>query len=823
MAYEIYYTSATEGLKRGAQGFCTVAATEGIPAALLQRLEALSGYRHHVAPGSAGAAQNPVTHAHWTLSLTGKTWHVLSRIKDAGFDYTHRTNSLAHHLALEAAELPPGGPAWLLAQPGVMLENWDGKVGPIARPAALPRDDAAATRCAAWERLTGDAGWGGVLAEALTKSASRPVCLLFAPGQDLLELMDEAIRLLPPALRWQATFNTYFTSMPTSVNCAWRCCLAGTPAAQAAIRYAANGLLLNLAEPQTLGVPPAGTWVTMARTGVATSATARLGGAKIPVAGPPRSKPAATAEVEFEAPPPEPSALDELATFNRTYPTAPQAAPPLRVEKPAPRKTRTEPSAQPPEFDALAQRNRRQMLLLYSAAVLVIGVATWTVFHATRTVDIPTPPPPPPRPVVATTVPVATQPVAPVPPPVVTPPIVEIHPPVPTPPPVVAPVVVVPPPPVVIAPEHPIVLREPLERAASGNGLRDKTQSIALAPAEIMRLRKVHSLLLEFPRTPNSYPYRQGDISGAFLVALKAGTDPAFFVEWKDAGTTGAAVDVLTVQLDRNRGQVDVTWKSSFLLRRPEVSALAFWIVQGSTLVAHEPGKATPHHLVFGPPDMQVIDLLDSTTPLHFACDLPPGCVLAARPGQMPAGWTVKMLDAKEPGAQALVLEKPTHVDSLPARFHLTLRPGATAVECDFAKQAREYTDGMDAFGKDLAKLDEGLKRLTADADTDVAELKKDLDIKVAWQSHTDADLRDHNFNRTGLNNMVDDLKRQIQNRTAKLEADKAPVVAKRTNIEQLYNGYREADAALAELKAFDLAVTLPDGQPITALHWAHK
>ena len=83
-------------------------------------------------------------------------------------------------------------------------------------------------------------------------------------------------------------------------------------------------------------------------------------------------------------------------------------------------------------------------------------------------------------------------------PPVVAPPVVEIHPPVPPVVPVVPPVVVVPPPVVVVvAPERPIVLPEPLPRATIGNGLRDKPQSIAIAPADIPRLRKANALALE--------------------------------------------------------------------------------------------------------------------------------------------------------------------------------------------------------------------------------------------------------------------------------------------------------------------------------------
>ena len=45
MAWELVYTSAPHGLAEGSRGFCTVAATAGMPASLIPRVEALSGYR----------------------------------------------------------------------------------------------------------------------------------------------------------------------------------------------------------------------------------------------------------------------------------------------------------------------------------------------------------------------------------------------------------------------------------------------------------------------------------------------------------------------------------------------------------------------------------------------------------------------------------------------------------------------------------------------------------------------------------------------------------------------------------------------------------
>ncbi len=222
----------------------------------------------------------PVSFGHWILTVTGRTYHVLSRVGDAGMDHTQRTNSFAHHLVLEQAEMEraAAGPAWLLAQAGVMTEAWDGQVGNL--PARfLPGSGGdlgnGAQACRRWQEVTGDAGWGGQLAEIFAKTPAKPVCILFGGevrgglggGEGMLELLGEAIALLPPAARWNVTFNTYFTSMPTSATCAWRCCLAGTPAAELGKRYAAGGLILDLTDRSRLPAIGGGVLVEAARTG----------------------------------------------------------------------------------------------------------------------------------------------------------------------------------------------------------------------------------------------------------------------------------------------------------------------------------------------------------------------------------------------------------------------------------------------------------------------------------------------------------------------------------------------------------------------------
>ena len=96
------------GLKPGSHGFCTVVSTQGIPASLAQRLEALSGYRHVFPPQDPNSRLNPVLFSHLIVSLSGRRCDVLSRVCDAGLDHTQRTNKFAHHVVLDSARVRAG-------------------------------------------------------------------------------------------------------------------------------------------------------------------------------------------------------------------------------------------------------------------------------------------------------------------------------------------------------------------------------------------------------------------------------------------------------------------------------------------------------------------------------------------------------------------------------------------------------------------------------------------------------------------------------------------------------------------------------------------
>lgn len=242
MPFELFFTSAPAGLLPGRSGFCTVAATRGLPAPLLERLEALSIYKHLYAPLDP---RNPVSYSHARLRLGAKVYHVLARIGAAPLDHTGRSNYLAHHVVLTPDELPTAGPAWLLAQPGVLSATWDGQVGQLPPRGRLPQGNIAAARCRAWQEATGDAGWAGVLLESFCKDGQKPAHLLHPAGLDPLALFAEALALLPPSQRWEVTFNTYARGSLQAGSHCWRALPLETPEAEGLERQDA-GLVLNL-------------------------------------------------------------------------------------------------------------------------------------------------------------------------------------------------------------------------------------------------------------------------------------------------------------------------------------------------------------------------------------------------------------------------------------------------------------------------------------------------------------------------------------------------------------------------------------------------
>lgn len=247
MALELYYTSSPRGLRPGTSGLCTVAMTRTMSAALAARLESLCGYR----PPSEGTPieQWPVALSHWIIDVGGVERHILASVRPVRPDHTMRSNTLAHFAVLHPSELDPAGAAWMIAQPETVANSWSGEPRLLDAERAMPKGGPLGVRrCSAWHATAGDAGWAGVLANAAVLDPSRPTTVIYPAGVRVIDLVAEAMSLVPPAHRWRVTFTTYFTQPIAGLRCTWRFCLDGSSAATAARQ--GGGLVIDVCAPQ---------------------------------------------------------------------------------------------------------------------------------------------------------------------------------------------------------------------------------------------------------------------------------------------------------------------------------------------------------------------------------------------------------------------------------------------------------------------------------------------------------------------------------------------------------------------------------------------
>ena len=250
MAQQLVYTSSPKGLQPGAFGFCVVASTRGIPDRVASFLTSTSGYRRVFAPETGKGALNPVAYTHMLVESGAQTLRILSRVADAGLDYTNRTNKIASFLLLDRAEQPTAGPAAILDDRASLFYSTWNQSPKWLEPIALPNlIDAPTALCEEWRCATGSYDWGAAL--ATTVYSGTPVTIVYAPDQNvnssmrILKLFQESIRLLPPAMRWKATFSTYYMNAPLGSQCQWRAVLAGSQE-EANLRANPRALLLDL-------------------------------------------------------------------------------------------------------------------------------------------------------------------------------------------------------------------------------------------------------------------------------------------------------------------------------------------------------------------------------------------------------------------------------------------------------------------------------------------------------------------------------------------------------------------------------------------------
>ena len=255
MAYELVYTSVPRGIRSGSSGFCTVAYTKGLAANVALLLESLSAYKAYFPHYDAKASLNPVSFSHCIYNNSGKELHILSRVCFYGTDYTDRSNKLAHHVVVDSEELggAASGPSSVFRQPELFRTTWEEEPQLFSRQAVIAAPTTPPRKAQCWETYSRDGGWAGKLAEQFMEDPRKTAFIIFNPEvhTDTLKLVEEALLLLPPELRWQVTFNTYFNTLPSNMSCNWRFCVADSPALKEARRNP-NVLIIDLNNPVLL-------------------------------------------------------------------------------------------------------------------------------------------------------------------------------------------------------------------------------------------------------------------------------------------------------------------------------------------------------------------------------------------------------------------------------------------------------------------------------------------------------------------------------------------------------------------------------------------
>ena len=242
MSFEIVYTSSQQGLHAGSRGFCTVAATIGIPRQLMERLESLSGYQHQHPTGSK---LNPVNFCCQSVRIQEETFVVLSRVADAGADFSGRSNKIAHHLALSLDEvrLTNCSPTLLLSDPDFWFTKW--ARSPEWLPAnRLPKPvSSGGIPVNAWKTAFGDAGWSAVVARSV-ENDFEPVFAIVPDGCNVIGMVHEALQHLSTRIQWRVSFSTYFTRS-SGGDCHWRFLRDGMAEATA-VRNRPVGIVIDV-------------------------------------------------------------------------------------------------------------------------------------------------------------------------------------------------------------------------------------------------------------------------------------------------------------------------------------------------------------------------------------------------------------------------------------------------------------------------------------------------------------------------------------------------------------------------------------------------
>jgi hypothetical protein len=253
MAWQLIYTSAPRSLEAGRSGFGTVARHRAISPLLVSTIERASQFSR-----LPGVDTGRVIYSYRIITIAGGRFHVLSSIRDAGADYTGRTNHIAHHLVAETreiAQIGTNGPS-----PADVLLGMHWATGWHDTPRYFEAADEiplanfqSMLNGSAWEHAVGNASQAWLLA---TGEGSRGAYVIRPGDLDLRQVFGESLRLIPERL-WQISFTTSLQPSDEPADFRWIGIEAASPLR---VQTETSGRpVFNLTEPATLptiDIPP---------------------------------------------------------------------------------------------------------------------------------------------------------------------------------------------------------------------------------------------------------------------------------------------------------------------------------------------------------------------------------------------------------------------------------------------------------------------------------------------------------------------------------------------------------------------------------------
>ena len=221
MAQQLIFTSTPQGLEPGRSGYCTVARHKDLRHRLVRELERLSVYDFGQQTGSSRSDICIFR----KVPLGSEEFYVLTKICDAGLDYTNRTNYLAHHLVLDGFEIATS------PSPAEIFLNWDGWLRTWTDgPKYLGEEEAVTlTGCKSsglvpgqsWLQVTNDPGNAASL---VSPEVIKPIVLESKEGNPniLLTLYAESSALFKISLdAWDFSFTTFLQGNDDAKSFAW--------------------------------------------------------------------------------------------------------------------------------------------------------------------------------------------------------------------------------------------------------------------------------------------------------------------------------------------------------------------------------------------------------------------------------------------------------------------------------------------------------------------------------------------------------------------------------------------------------------------------